>query len=206
MLQESKQMLFSIGVSSMTMDMVARSCGISKRTLYEQFPDKKSLVKECLTADCSEVGESLKLIFERSSNCFSALFGTFYYMRKKWSMIHINFVAELRRMYPDLYEKFYTEDDHKRVDEFASVLSEAQNQGLVVGSINTKVAAFLFFVTIRSLNGSNQNTEFGFDQLSEYGLNQVEVLDGAFVNFLRGVATPKGLELIDAYLQKNNQQ
>ena len=39
-LQETSQLLFTVGIASMTMDMVARSCGISKRTLYEQFPDK----------------------------------------------------------------------------------------------------------------------------------------------------------------------
>ena len=41
--------LFSkYGISSVTMDMIAKECGISKRTLYEQFPDKKSLVGAAL--------------------------------------------------------------------------------------------------------------------------------------------------------------
>ena len=39
-IKETRELMTRIGVSAMTMDMVARNCGISKRTLYETFPDK----------------------------------------------------------------------------------------------------------------------------------------------------------------------
>ena len=45
---ECSQMLMSVGPASMTMDDVARACGISKRTLYETFPDKRTLISECI--------------------------------------------------------------------------------------------------------------------------------------------------------------
>ena len=203
-LHESSQMLFAIGPSAMTMDMVARSCGISKRTLYEQFPDKKSLVKECLLADVERTGHDLQSIYEHSSNCFMALFKTFYYMRKKMGMITYNFFPEIRRMYPDLNRMIFTANEHKRVVDMSAVLREAQQQGLVEARVNTDMASFLFFVTTSSLNGINQFSEYSLNRLSEFGFTQMEVMEGAFVNFLRGVATPKGLELIDSYLQKNN--
>lgn len=43
-LQETQNILSRMGPQSMTMDMVARNCGISKRTLYEKFPDKETLI------------------------------------------------------------------------------------------------------------------------------------------------------------------
>ena len=39
---ECSKMMMSVGITSMTMDNVAHACGISKRTLYEVFPDKRS--------------------------------------------------------------------------------------------------------------------------------------------------------------------
>ena len=45
---ECSKMLMSVGPTSMTMDEVARACGISKRTLYEVFPDKRTLIGECI--------------------------------------------------------------------------------------------------------------------------------------------------------------
>lgn len=125
-------------------------------------------------------------------------------MRKKMGMITYNFFPEIRRMYPDLNRMIFTANEHKRVVDMSAVLREAQQQGLVEQRVNTDMAAFLFFVTTSSLNGVNQFSEYSLNRLSEFGFTQMEVMEGAFVNFLRGVATPKGLELIDSYLQKNN--
>ena len=36
------------GIKSITMDDIAAALGISKRTLYEVFVDKESLLKDCL--------------------------------------------------------------------------------------------------------------------------------------------------------------
>ena len=38
----------SKGIKSITMDDIAAALGISKRTLYEVFSDKESLLKECI--------------------------------------------------------------------------------------------------------------------------------------------------------------
>ena len=43
-INECNNMLMSVGPMSMTMDDLARTCGISKRTLYETFPDKRTRV------------------------------------------------------------------------------------------------------------------------------------------------------------------
>ncbi|MDO4510689.1 MAG: TetR/AcrR family transcriptional regulator [Bacteroidales bacterium] len=195
-LQESSQLLFSIGPAAMTMDMVAHSCGISKRTLYEQFPDKKSLIKECLIADHAEDEEEFRAIFETADNCFDALFSVFYSVRKKLSTTIMSFPDDMKRLYPDLHCSLTKESEHKHVMGLASVLSEAQEQGLVEKSINTQVASFLFFMSTHTIHRNKQ--------IAEYGFTKIDVLDGAFINFLRGVASAKGLELIDAYLQKNN--
>lgn len=195
-LQETSQLLFTVGIASMTMDMVARSCGISKRTLYEQFPDKKSLVKECLKVDYKNSTTDFEAIFANASNCFEALFGTFNYMRKRMVKMPVTFHDDLKRIYPDLYVSLHKRCDHKRVTELAQVLCCAQEEGLVETYINTKVAAFLFYVSMKTLHNNKQ--------IAEYGITQIDLLDGAFINFLRGVASAKGLELIKEYQTKNN--
>ena len=43
-LRTSMDLMMRIGPQSVTMDMVARDCGISKRTLYETFPNKHDLI------------------------------------------------------------------------------------------------------------------------------------------------------------------
>ena len=65
---ECSQMLMSVGPTSMTMDDVARACGISKRTLYEIFPDKRTLIAECMHREHELKNAHLKEDFSTSSN------------------------------------------------------------------------------------------------------------------------------------------
>ena len=60
-IKECNKMIMSVGPSSMTMDDVARACGISKRTLYEAFPDKRTLISEMTFLDHCMNGSSLML-------------------------------------------------------------------------------------------------------------------------------------------------
>ena len=66
-IQECNTMLMSVGPSSMTMDDVARACGISKRTLYETFPDKRTLIGECVHRHHEAKNAAVKEIFDREA-------------------------------------------------------------------------------------------------------------------------------------------
>ena len=74
-ISRAHKLLMDIGPTSMTMDMVARECGMSKRTLYEVFADKKTLILECLRADHDRNKEQVREIFRTAENCFD-FYGT----------------------------------------------------------------------------------------------------------------------------------
>ena len=42
--EEAEKLFMKYGIRSVTMDMIAHELGISKRTIYENFSDKNSLV------------------------------------------------------------------------------------------------------------------------------------------------------------------
>lgn len=190
---ESFKLLMSIGPSSMTMDMVARTCGISKRTLYEHFPDKRTLIDECLEDDHRRQNEQMKQIFDEAPNCFYALFQVYTRIRAYFGATSMAFIADIRRLYPDLLAR-HQQQDHQVVEGLSEVLTKAQAEGHVIPTINTKIAAFLFLSTMRNLHESERIREFGF--------NQIEVFDGAFLNFMRGIATIRGIEYLDSQVGK----
>ena len=53
-IKETFNLLVSKSYKALTMDEIAQNLGISKRTLYEQFPDKDDLLISCLKSylDC----------------------------------------------------------------------------------------------------------------------------------------------------------
>ena len=56
------------GIKCITMDDIAAALGISKRTLYEVFADKESLLKECILQKQAERDKYLQEIYEQSNN------------------------------------------------------------------------------------------------------------------------------------------
>jgi len=189
-------MLMSVGPTSMTMDDVARACGISKRTLYEIFPDKRTLIGECIHHEHEVKNAAMKEIFITSANCFEAMYRVYQRARKMYKSTSVTFVNEIRRLYPDIFEK-HIENEKSVINGIASVLRQAQEEGLVIKRINPEIAAFLFSKSLRMLHESNNAAKYGF--------KEEDMFDHVFVSFLRGVATIKGIEMIE-YLEQQQEQ
>ena len=195
-IQESNRMLMSVGVSSMTMDDVARACGISKRTLYEIFPDKRTLIGECMRRNHQQKNAEIKEIFETSDNCFEAMYRVYMRARRVYESTSVAFFNDIKRLYPDIFNQ-HMENEKVIVDGIAEVLCKAQDEGLVIERINPEVAAYLFVMSMRELHErANQN---------KYGFKLGDLFEHVFISFLRGVATIKGIEMIE-YLEQQNQQ
>ena len=175
--------------------MVAHSCGISKRTLYEKFPDKKSLIMECLHREHERQNAEMRHIFETAENCFDALFQVFTRARSYLQQTSAAFIDDIKRLYPELHAE-HREKEKEFVIGLSQVLAKAQGEGHVMPNIDTDIAAFLFLSTMRNLNEN--------ERLADYGFSRVQVFEGAFLNFLRGIATIEGISYIDEFV--NNQQ
>ena len=195
-IQECNRMMMSVGPSSMTMDEVARACGISKRTLYETFPDKRTLVGECVRRRHEAKNAEVKEIFETSSNCFEAMFKVYQRARKMYETTSMAFFNDLKRMYPDMFDA-HIESERHIVSGLSTVLRQAQDEELVIKRINPDIAAYLFVLSMRQLHESANAAKYGF--------KQEDMFDHVFISFLRGIATIKGIELIE-YLENQQQQ
>lgn len=192
-IQEAGKLLQRIGPTSMTMDTVARSCGISKRTLYEKFPDKLTLIKECIETESREQNEQVKQIFEKSENCFAALFNVYVHMREYMQSTSNAYIDDIKRLYPELFA-MRRERERNFIMQLSGVLKQAQQEGHVLPDINTDIAAFLFL--------SNMNNLHKHDYIASFGFNKLEAFDGAFLNFMRGIATKAGRDIIDPHIHE----
>ncbi|MBQ6166773.1 MAG: TetR/AcrR family transcriptional regulator [Muribaculaceae bacterium] len=193
---ECSQMLMSVGPTSMTMDDVARACGISKRTLYETFPDKRTLIGECIHREHELKNAAMKEIFNTSSNCFEAMYRVYQRARKMYETTSVAYINDIKRLYPDIFEK-HIENEKTVITGIASVLRQAQDEGLVIKRINPEIAAYLFSRSMRQLHENPNGVKYGF--------KIEDMFDHVFISFLRGVATVKGIEMIE-YLENQQQQ
>ena len=67
------------GIKSITMDEIAASLGISKRTLYEVFSDKETLLEACVLRRQEKEEQYLKEILAVASNVLEVILKLFQY-------------------------------------------------------------------------------------------------------------------------------
>ncbi len=191
-LNEAFALMRKVGIQSMTMDMVAANCGMSKRTIYEIFGSKAQLVAETTAMIHAQIVEQMQQIFDESSNCFEALMRTFILIHNSIEDTPAVLQHDIKRLYPNV-GKQCREQNSEYVEGLAKVLAEAQNEGLVLPELNVATSAFVIVQSMHSMH------EMAWQR--EGPLSQIEVFDMAFVTLLRGIATIKGITYVDEFMK-----
>ena len=190
-LKTSMDLMMRIGPQSVTMDMVARDCGISKRTLYETFPNKHNLISDVIKYNQQQSNAKFTEIFEQASNSFEALMGVYTLAREFIRKTSPVFIADIKRLYPEVFEQYKAQEiDH--ILSLAKIIKRAKDEGLALPGIKCKIAAFIFTNNMKSIHNMQ---DFPFPEYTA-----AEVFDGAFLNFMRGIATTRGQEIIENYV------
>ena len=187
-------LMMRIGPQSVTMDMVARECGISKRTLYETFPNKHDLICDVIKFNQEASNAKFVEIFEQSSNSFEALMGVYTVARDFIQKTSQVFLTDIKRLYPEAFNE-YKNQEISHILSLAKIIRQAKDEGLALPGIKCKIAAFLLTNNMKNLHNMQ---DFPFPEYTA-----AEVFDGAFLNFMRGIATTKGQEIIEDYVVKN---
>ena len=179
----------SKGIKSITMDDIAAALGISKRTLYELFCDKEQLLLEVFVMHQQEMITYISEVASKAQNALEVIFA--FYKRKLSELTELNplFLRDLRK-YPNVLA--YIRERQKQNDAAALVhYQKGVEEGIFRDDIN-------FDIINQAI--SMQFEMFVYSDITEnYPLSEIY----SEVTFLhmRGITTPKGMQMVDAFLQ-----
>lgn len=191
-IEVSSDLFMSNGCKSVTMDEVAAANGISKRTLYEHFKDKTNLLEECSLM----MEEKMKMLGEKAFSGSKSIIELVCLEHESQSDMMINmrirFFEELKKYYPDLYDKM-----HKRFTDFHKVttrkfLERGQKEGLFLINIDMEVVGRMVFEIATII----QNSEI----FSLANHSRKQLFRETMVMYFRGISTEEGIKMIDKYL------
>lgn len=190
-LDKTFELMSRLGVSSVTMDTIAQQCGISKRTLYEQFTDKRTLLQTVLHRLYVQRSFRFSRAIHSASNKLEAMLSMYFITKEYVSMVSEVFINDIERLYPEIQlecrerEKLY-------LHEVTRLIEEGQQEGVFRQGFKAAIAATSFTQQMRTVKSS----------IGQYpdGTTVIEVLDTQFINFMRGIASDKGIKIIDKVL------
>lgn len=179
------------GIKKVSMDDIAHNMGISKRTIYELFEDKETLLTECISMSYNKMRD---YILQLESEQMTALEITLLFyeelmQRPRW--FNKKFYEDLKR-YPKAFQK--TEDEKSRFfKKCVKLLSRGAKEGVFQPNVNFEIVAML---------AKEQAKMIRLPQaLSNHSMT--EVFNTILYTFLRGISTEKGIAILDRYLLKH---
>lgn len=191
-LEVAMQDFIQRGIRAVKMDDIAGSLGISKRTLYEIFPNKESLLLEGIRLKQAMGEEEMaKYVTEKNPNTMDIIMKFYHMQMEELSSLPLTFITEISR-YPLVTE--FLRKKHQKSEENANRFSQ---RGVKEGYFRSDVD---YELISRLGEGMTQNAiarQLYFQYEPQYIFRNIIFL------FLRGFCTQKGLEYIDNTLIEN---
>lgn len=191
------QMVKALGVKSVRMDDVAGSLGMSKRTLYEMFGDKEELLYESIIYLMEQFR---KRIFQQVAACdnmmetllrSTKLLGSYGFADGMERRLAHN----LKKFYPNVYDKVQRTNAEQGLESLRYALDKCLDDGYIDPVVDVELMAKLFFSTSGVLL-------MGDSILIPDEVSREEAFGAMSVNFLRGLASEKGLKIIDELIAR----
>jgi AcrR family transcriptional regulator len=193
--EEATLLFFRNGIKSVTMSDIANHLGISKRTLYENFVDKETLLEECLHTNVCEAKREMEKLIASSENVIDAMMRIYEKQLNDIHKINRSTVYDLMKYHPQLYKKIDREQREERMSAFYPLFEKGVAQGLVRSDTNFEILSWLLKAQFKILMDSD------FIPVDKFSVQQF--VEAIILNFTRGIATAEGNKIIDEVIEKN---
>ncbi len=176
------------GIKSITMDEIAASLGISKRTLYEVFPDKETLLEECILKSQKDGDIFVKGVIETSGNVLEVLLRCYQWSIERFHATNKKFFEDIKK-YPKAYQLMKNNRNWSSEDT-VNFFKEGVKQGIFRDDVNFAIINLLVRDQLDLLMNSDICNEYSF----------LEVYESTMFTFLRGISTEKGARVLEDFI------
>lgn len=176
------------GIKSITMDEIAASLGISKRTLYEVFPDKETLLEECILKSQKDGDIFVKGVIETSSNVLEVLLRCYQWSIERFHATNKKFFEDIKK-YPKAYH-LMKNNRNRSSEDTVNFFKEGVKQGIFRDDVNFAIINLLVRDQLDLLMNSDICNEYSF----------LEVYESIMFTFLRGISTEKGARVLEDFI------
>ena len=189
------QMFVAQGIKSVRMDDIARTLGVSKRTLYELFGDKEHLLYLAMVRYFEAKRAGWQRLSAGAHDVLEQLFMVLCDVMDS-SEESARMMDNLRKFYPAVHDRLMREGTENNRRELRSMLERGIAAGLFTSGFHIDLAISVLYYPASAL------LTRGGELLLPEGLSEREAFVQIIGNFFRGISTAEGLALIDDYQRR----
>lgn len=192
----AEKLFFQFGIRSVTMDEVAQQTGMSKKTIYQWFADKNTLVREVARFRLDMERDILRQVQKLTKHPVEEIIVSMKVLRDLSQKVNPVVFYDLQKYHVEAWNLYKA---HK--DFFRSIVEENLLRGVELGLYRAELNPVILSIL------RIECVEMGFDQ-SLFPVNrfQFEEVQTQFIDhFLHGILTEKGRSLYQETLSKIDQ-
>jgi TetR/AcrR family transcriptional regulator, cholesterol catabolism regulator len=183
------ELFMAYGIRAVTMDSIAQHLGMSKRTIYEVFKDKNDLLIGVLNIMTERQKELVEKVLHESENSLVAIFKLLEINTVHFQNISPAFQLDIKKFHRDYLSGKSDKGELPGYKVNMLLIERGIKENYFRDNINPDVVSRCLYLLIRSIMDQ--------DVFPSDGFTRREVVKNLFVNYLRGISTDKGLELIN---------
>jgi AcrR family transcriptional regulator len=172
------------GVRTVTMEDIARLAGISKKTIYQEFKDKKDLVRESFKWILEKDKQRLIFIVDSGDRVIDHLIKSSQTIRERLEHMNPIAILEVQRYFPEAWAEFESFKEDFVLKDLFNVIERGKSLGYFRPEIDSMILAQLRVAQISSAFESGIQGKTGREIMDM----QLEMMD----HFLHGIFTEKG--------------
>ena len=191
--QKADELFMRYGLRSVSMDDIANSLGISKKTIYQFFADKNELVDAVLEETLRYNKENCERNRTHSVNAINEIFLSMDVVEQLFRNMHPSVIFDMQKYHPQAFSRFLKHKNEFLYSTVRNNLERGIREELYRPEIDVEI---LSRFRVESMLISF-NPEFYIGQKH----NLAEVEHQLLEHFLFGIASLKGHKLILKYQQ-----
>lgn len=142
-IEGAEALFMRYGIKSVTMDDVARELGISKKTLYQYYTDKKVLVDKALENHLNKTEESCKIIIDQNTNPIDLILNMSSFHGMRMRNINPSLLYDLKKYYTESWQRIVEYKFSFVFAQMSAIIDYGKKLGLFREELNTPIVVKL---------------------------------------------------------------
>lgn len=187
----AEELFMRYGIKSVTMDDVSRKIGISKKTLYQYVENKADLIEKIFQRSCDFEIKMMADLREKSKGAIDEMFKLAEYVVEMLRNMSPSVVYDLKKYYHSTWDKIESLHNVHVYNLIRENIELGKKQGVYRSEVNTDIVAKLY------VGKTSLLVDGDLFPIKDY--NQADLFKTYFSYHIHGIASPKGLSLLDKY-------
>ncbi len=186
------------GIRSITMDDVAGHCGISKKTLYQHYADKDSLVYAVLEHMVNRSEVQCNVIAVESENAVHEIFLSLDMLQSMFEGVNPVMIYDLHKYHQTAYKRLESHKHSFLYNITRKNLERGIQEGLFRSDMNVEIITLLHLYTI--------SMTFEQETFPREKFSLIEMQMQIMLHYVHGIVSAKGMKMIEKYKTQHLKQ